>query len=633
MKHTNIFGQLVYYFKLFVFVLPAFILISCNDEEEDPAPVQEDIVQIVVGNEDFSILEEAVKKADLTGLLSGTGPFTVFAPTDDAFEAANITMDVINSLSPDQLEAILSYHVLNGEFESANLSSGSQETLLTGATVEISVNGGTVTVNNATVTTADIEATNGIIHIINQVLLPPAPGLTDAASAAGLNSLLAAIESVDGLLTTLQGADDLTIFAPTDAAFNEFLMAIGKDLDDIPMDVLETVLSYHVVQSSSGPVASSDLQATQDVTTLANEEITIVKNDNGVFLDPDGINAQVTTPDVTTESGIVHVINKVLIPPSIKPIVGTIVAPAYFDKEFTTLVSAVLAADESILTTLLVRRVKNDDFRVIDGNRRLKVANMLEIEELPCVGMTLFAPTNAAFEAAGITDLSAVTDLEAVLTYHLLDGTVTSDQVEAGAAATVNGENIYFSIGDNVVINGKTIVTAVDLSADNGVVHVIDQTLIPPASNIAEIVKNVAEGDNPEYTVLLDLIGKAADLPGGTSVADVLSGDGPFTVFAPTDAAFAKIPQATLESLTSEQIRDILLYHVVPAAVFSSDLTSGSVGTALADQSITIDAENLTVTDNNDSAANITPGENNQLINILATNGVIHTIDNVLLPF
>ena len=433
----------------------------------------------------------------------------------------------------------------------------------------------------------------------------PDPGLEQAANDAGLTTLIAALEQAN-LKSALAGDEDLTIFAPTNDAFNAFLNEIGQDnLSDIPIEVLATVLQYHVIDAGSA-ITSGDLAPTQTVGTLAAEDLTITSDGNAVTLNPDTDDASVSTADVMTESGVVHVINKVLVPPTYREILGTIVEPAFFNINFTTLIDAVLAADPSVLTTLL------------DPNGTY----------------TLFAPTNDAFTAAGITDLAAVTDVEGVLQYHLLTQEVpAADVINTDQATTANGEEIYISVvGSDVFINGTTQVTATDIAASNGIVHVINRTLIPPPGSIADIVTDVADGGAGEFTILLDLIGQAADLPDGTSVVDALSdADAEYTVFAPTDAAFNALPEGTLAGLSDVEIRDILLYHLVGDAVFSTDLADGGV-TTVNGADITIDATNLTITDASGGTAGIEPGTDGELINILATNGVIHTIDAVLLP-
>ena len=133
-----------------------------------------DIVHTAAANEQFSTLVAAVKAADLAGVLSGEGPFTVFAPTNAAF--AKLPEGTVDNLllpeNKDRLAAILTYHVVPGVIHAKDVSGTSQVTTVEGSDVEVARNGDTVTVNNAKVVTADIDASNGVIHVIDSVILP-----------------------------------------------------------------------------------------------------------------------------------------------------------------------------------------------------------------------------------------------------------------------------------------------------------------------------------------------------------------------------------------------------------------------------------------------------------------------------
>ncbi len=188
-----------------------------------------------------------------------------------------------------------------------------------------------------------------------------------------------------------------------------------------------------------------------DVETANSEDIAVTTA-GGIKLNG---TVNVTTADVIASNGVVHVVDAVLVPPSIVPIVGTIVAPAYFNKDFTTLIAAVQAADPSILATLLS-----------NGPSRKK--------------LTLFAPTNDAFTAAGITTLPDEATLNAVLAYHLVDDEVLAAELSTGSATipTLEGDFYLSNNGSaGVFINGTTEVIATDITGSNGVVHVIDRTL------------------------------------------------------------------------------------------------------------------------------------------------------------
>jgi transforming growth factor-beta-induced protein len=361
--------------------------------------------------------------------------------------------------------------------------------------------------------------------------------------------------------------------------------------------VLRDVLEYHVIAGAA--VRSTQLTA-GPVETVGGEDIAVTTA-GGIRLNG---SVSVLTADVEATNGIVHVVDAVLVPPTIVPIVGTIVAPAYFNKNFTTLIAAVNAASPSILQALLAAGDK-----------------------------TLFAPTNEAFEEAGITTLPDQATLNAVLQYHVIAGAeVFAADIENGSssAETLNG-NIYLSKGESgVFINGTTEVIATDITASNGVVHVIDRTLLPPSQTIADIAIDFSDNAEPEFTQLVAALLKVPTL------LEAADAEGNLTVFAPTDAAFEALYTALgvedmdeLEAaIGNEKLAEVLQHHIVGARVFSTDLSSGAVTTL--NQDITVNLTNLTITDGNGStpATGLVPS----LLNVHATNGVIHVIDKVLIP-
>jgi len=421
--------------------------------------------------------------------------------------------------------------------------------------------------------------------------------VTLAQGNSNLSTLVAALVKFPDLVTTLSGTGNFTVFAPTNDAFAGLLDAIGQSsLDDIPEDVLRDVLEYHVIASAA--VRSTQLTA-GPVTTVGGENIT-VGTTGGIKLNG---TVNVVAADIEATNGIVHVIDAVLVPPSITPIVGTIVAPAFFNKDFTTLIAAVKAASPTVLQTLLNSEKK-----------------------------TLFAPTNAAFTAAGITSLPNEATLNAVLTYHVINAEVFAADIANGSssAATLNG-NIYLSKGTaGVFINGTTQVTATDITGSNGVVHVINRTLLPPSQTIAQIAVAASTASTPQFTQLVAALSKVPAL------LDAAGAPGNLTVFAPTDAAFQALYAAAgvadlnaLEAaIGNQKLAEVLQHHIVGARVFSSDLASGSVPTL--NQNVTVNVANLTITDGSGSTP--AAGLVGASLNIHATNGVIHAIDKVLIP-
>ncbi len=245
---------------------------------------------------------------------------------------------------------------------------------------------------------------------------------------------------------------------------------------------------------------------------------------------------------------------------------------------------------------------------------------------------TVFAPDNAAFAASGVTsaiiDAIPVADLADLLTYHVVGARVASSGVPASdTVKTVEGSNLYASKNANgVFVNGIKVKTA-DVSAANGVIHVISSLLTPPSENIAQIATNAA----PELELLLTAVVRAG-------LAGAVSAPGKYTVFAPTDAAFiaAGFPDAaSINAAPVATVASIVKAHIFSTNVFASDLIAGAnVATLEAGKSITVGltpAPNVKITGSANPASNIIVTTNGETFNIVATNGVIHLIDRVLL--
>jgi len=426
-----------------------------------------------------------------------------------------------------------------------------------------------------------------------------------AESQSNLSSLVAALTKFPDLVAVLNGSDKFTVFAPTNEAFAALLKTIGQtSIDDVPEPVLKSLLQYHV---TTGSVLSTQLKAgnlstanMESITVAVSPEITL----NG--------SAKVLTADVQASNGVIHIIDNVLVPPSMAKFVNTVVQPAYFNKNFTTLIAAVTAASPSILETLLNSSKK-----------------------------TLFAPTNDAFTAAGINSLPDRATLDAVLAYHLIGSEVLSSQLpsntapENSAITTLGGIFYLSNRGSNgIFINGNTRVTTPDIQVGNGVVHVINRTLIPPSKTIAQIATALSTASSgAQFTQLVAALGRVPALLTAAS-----NGAANLTVFAPTDAAFTQLYQALgvsgINDIDLTTLMAVLQHHIISAPttttgrIFSSDLVTASVPTL--NGNISIDAMTGKVTSGNGTVANIS--SNPALVNVLGSNGVIHTIDKVLIP-
>ena len=516
--------------------------------------------------------------------LSGDGPFTVFAPTDAAFSLLPAgTIDALLADPTGLLTEILLYHVVSGTALSTDLSDQQEIVTINGLPVTVTINGSGVFINDAQVILADIIADNGVVHVIDAILMPPAPVSNTVVdiivNSENHNTLEAAVVAA-GLVETLSGAGPFTVFAPTDAAFSLLPAGTIDALLADPAGLLTEILFYHVV---SGTALSTDLSDQQEIVTLNGLPVTVTINGSGVFIN----DAQVIVADIIADNGVVHVIDAVLIPTEPTP-------TTVFD----------IIANSAVHTTLEAGLI----------------AAGLD-QDLTLGGpFTVFAPTDAAFNAlpAGVLDALLADpsgELTSILLYHVLSGTVLStDLTDGQTATTLLGEDITVTInGTGVFINDAQVIVA-DLVADNGVVHVIDAILTQPAP-VPATVWDIIVG-SPDHTIL-----ETAVLAAGLD--DELSSAGPFTVFAPTDDAFTALPAGTIASLLANPtlLTSILLYHVASGNVLSGDLSDG--------QSIaTLQGESVDIT-----IAGGTVGVNDATVivaDLIAENGVVHVIDGVL---
>ena len=549
-------------------MLPQAILdaLGGDDDDDDEA---KNLVEIVVETESLSLLEAAVIKADLVEILSGEGPFTVFAPTDDAFVALlDVLGDDYSSLDDfdtteeiDLLRNILLYHVIPAKVLEEDLAEGDVETAFAGNFVSVIKKGDTFVIGDASdvdanITDTDIMASNGVAHTIDKVLLPQAAIdfvgqlqlktiVEIAIETDDLSLLVEALQAANaGLVETLSGEGPFTVFAPTNAAFVELLGILGDDYNSLAdfdtqeeLDLLVAILTYHVVPDIAA--FSDQLSDGQKIPTVFGDELEInLKNGTVHVVDATDDNATVDVPDVEASNGVVHIIDKVLLPQVALDFVAQL--------QLKTIVEIAIETDD---LSLLVEA--------------LQTANARLVETLSGDGpFTVFAPTNDAFvallDALG-DDYNSLSDFDTqaerdllvtILTYHVVAGAgVFSDELSDGQhIETFQGENVGISLKNGKVhiidaTHDPATVVLPDVEASNGVVHVINKVLLPqaaldaltpPTPNIVELAQSV-----DDLSLLVDALIQA-----DAGLVDVLSGDGPFTVFAPTNEAFADLLHA-----------------------------------------------------------------------------------------
>ena len=293
---------------------------------EAPAELM-DIVDTAVGAGSFGTLVAAVQAAGLVDTLKGEGPFTVFAPTEEAFAA--LPAGTLESLLADpsgQLTQILLYHVVPGKVMAGDVTDGLEAATAQGGNVTFAVADGKVTINGATIVATDIEASNGVIHVIDAVILPPADeagaeateeaveeaaapagNIAEVAAAAGgFTTLLAAVEAA-GLVDDLSGEGPFTVFAPTDEAFAALPAGTVDALLADPAGDLTQILLYHVVP---GQVMAADVSDGLEADTLQGGKVKFSVVDGVVKINE----ATVVATDIAATNGVIHVIDAVILP-------------------------------------------------------------------------------------------------------------------------------------------------------------------------------------------------------------------------------------------------------------------------------------------------------------------------------
>jgi uncharacterized surface protein with fasciclin (FAS1) repeats len=274
-----------------------------------------DIVDTAVGAGSFDTLVQAVQAAGLEDALRGEGPFTVFAPTDAAFAALpDGTLEALLADPTGQLQQILLHHVLSGQVLAADVTDGLTASTLQGADVNFAISGNTVTINGVTIVTTDIQALNGVIHVIDAVILPSEEAealldIVDTAIEAGEFGTLVLATQLAGLEDALRQAGPFTLFAPTDVAFTALPNGTLEALLADPTGQLQQILLYHVLP---GEVVAADITDGLVASTLQGDDVEFSVDGGKVTIN----GANITATDIRTSNGVIHLIDTVLLPPS-----------------------------------------------------------------------------------------------------------------------------------------------------------------------------------------------------------------------------------------------------------------------------------------------------------------------------
>jgi len=305
-----------------------FFFSSCEKEDDTTEPTAKNIVELAQDNADLSSLVAALTDTrhttEFVNLLSGTDAYTVFAPTNAAFQALLDSDSSWNSLGDipiATLDAVLKFHVISGTVKSTDLTASYVPTLSTGPNSEaislqvavspaVKFNGNTSPVN------VDIEASNGIVHTVDNVMLPPNV-VTLALNGSGFTSLVAALTDArhtTDFVTVLSGTGPFTVFAPTNTAFQALLDSDStwNSIGDIPVATLDKVLKYHVVNAAN--VHADQLTDNQEITMLSGGKVTIDLSSGAKVVTNLSDSVTISATDVQGTNGVIHVIDAVLLP-------------------------------------------------------------------------------------------------------------------------------------------------------------------------------------------------------------------------------------------------------------------------------------------------------------------------------
>ena len=275
-----------------------------------PAARADDIVETAAGNEDFSTLVAAVKAAGLAETLSGDGPFTVFAPTNAAFEKlpSGTVETLLKPANEQKLASILAYHVVPAKVMASGVKDGMNAPTVNGQPIPVSVKSGKVMVGEATVVKTDIVCDNGVIHVIDAVLMPETKNLVEVADGAGSFKTLLAAAKAAGLAGTLSGEGPYTVFAPTDEAFEKLPAGtVDSLLKPENKSKLKAILLNHVVD---GSVYSDAALKAGEAETLGGGQLMIGMKGGAAMVG----DAKLVKTDIPASNGVIHVVDSVLLP-------------------------------------------------------------------------------------------------------------------------------------------------------------------------------------------------------------------------------------------------------------------------------------------------------------------------------
>ncbi len=620
-----------------------------TDVTENAALGPEELIALAMANEQLKSLGTAIVQQGLLDILLSDGPYTILAPTDEAF--AELDDDTVQALLDDdeQLGDFLRSHIISGTVTLDDLRTMESVEAISGAVHEVVVEDDVLYVGQALVLVGDISLPNGTLHVISEVLAPaieeevvtePPDEIDNGLEAELVNlameygNLLLVTEILisTGFLEQLEELDSYTLFAPTDDAFEALDEEILAALADDP-DALSNVLEYHIVPAA---LPAEDLAVMTETMTLAGLPLEIETDPLQVA------GALVIEADVPFGDGILHVVNAVLLPPAEEAV------PV--DEDEIDLKDEV---DEAVLDA--VRQIS-----FVATVRMLAESGLLEdLEEIGPI--TIFAPNDQAFGRLTRDQLvELATDSEKqrdLVEAHIVPGNILAEDLMPGELVNVAGQEIEISIDPvtrATLIDGAKVIW-VNMRAGDAVVHIIDGVLfaeaITPAPDEIEVEPEEIEAEPEEVEVepeeveiepedpdiveedpeavhaALAAEPRLETLRALLELADLsrLPRDAaPVTILAPSDAAFAELPDALVLSIirADNALAELLSYHVIPGRLTAEELVELGEVVTLADRAVDVSLDEDVLMFDGVAVVDT----------IEASDGVIYLLDSVLMP-
>lgn len=306
-----------FFYATVVMLSFSLLMISCDKDDDNETPLVT-IKDEVAARSNLTLMNLSLEQGGLSNTLDSAGTFTVFAPTNEAFAASGIDAADVANLTRNQIRAILLYHAINSKYLAADLPNGPNAKIITmsGDSIFVTKNSSGVYINGVKVSTADIVASNGVMHLISGLLMPPVGNIVEAALAdTSFTYLVAAVvrasDGATNVAGVLSGSGIYTVFAPTNQAFRDAGFATVNDIAAADPNVLAGILTYHVL---AGRVFSSDLTEGAEPVTLDGAKLTISLM-NGATVKGTGNTtaANIVGANIMASNGVIHVINKVLL--------------------------------------------------------------------------------------------------------------------------------------------------------------------------------------------------------------------------------------------------------------------------------------------------------------------------------